>query len=106
MISIVTCSYARNARRLAQLQQRKPVSALEEALSWVELLAEFQDLSMLRSRAGEVPLFVYKQLDVLTILAVIDAVIIAVLYWCCRTCCCRARSTAAKSANKRKPKRE
>jgi len=54
-------SYAKHARRLGALIQAKPITSLEMAMSWVELLAEFQDLSMLQPQSKNLNFIAFKQ---------------------------------------------
>jgi hypothetical protein len=93
--SFLQFSYYKRAQRLARLQQGKPVSALTSAVSWVELLAQEQDLSMLRPHSTQISLLTYSNVDVYAVLVTAFVLIIYILFavirFICRCICCRKR---------------
>src|SRR5271168_4537642 len=94
------------AQRLARLQQGKPVSALTSAVSWVELLAQEQDLSMLRPYSTQISLLTYTNLDVYAVLFTACALLIYIVFFVirctCRRTCCRPKPTTNRGGAKNK----
>ena len=81
------------SRRLARLQQNKPVSALTSAVTWVELLAQEKDLTMLRPYSTQMNFLSRNSLDVyavfLTVITTVTLITFVLVRCLCRVCCCR-----------------
>ncbi len=97
---------------MAKMVQKKPISSLDLAVSWVEFVAEFKTLEDLKPYGNQLHLHQYLLLDVFGLLGLIllgIGVFSSLAVWfCCRLCCRRSTSTKQpekiKSQKAKKPK--
>lgn len=80
------------AKRLSQMIKEKPVSSADQAVGWVEYLAQFHTVDNLLPESRNMGLIQYYSLDVIAILSLAFAIVIYILWRCLRlllSCCCR-----------------
>ncbi|XP_069682304.1 UDP-glycosyltransferase UGT5-like [Periplaneta americana] len=70
-------SYRENAKRMSQIYQDRPMSAMDTAIYWTEYVIRHKGAPHLRTAALDLPWYQYLLLDVL---AVITIMVIALLY--------------------------
>src|SRR5689334_2310821 len=89
------------ARKLGRMIQNKPVSALNQAIGWVEFLAEFKTLDNLLPESRNLSLIQYYLLDILGIVILSLIAIVWIFYkincFFCRKYCGRKNKLKAKS---------
>lgn len=87
-LNSVLHSYKEKIVKLSQINQDRPVSALELAVFWTEFVMRHQGAEHLRVAAHDLNWFQYHSLDVIGLFAVVFLTFLFVLLKCC-TCCAR-----------------
>ncbi|XP_077416353.1 UDP-glucuronosyltransferase 2A1-like [Vanacampus margaritifer] len=94
-------SYKENAMRLSVIHHDRPMSALEEAVFWIEFTMRHKGAKHLRVQAHELTWYQYHSLDVAGFLLAVVLLSVFLLVQACRCClrkCCgRKRKTKKKA---------
>uniref|UniRef100_A0A668UIU8 UDP-glucuronosyltransferase n=1 Tax=Oreochromis aureus TaxID=47969 RepID=A0A668UIU8_OREAU len=94
-------SYKENAMRLSSIHHDRPMSALEEAVFWIEFTLRNKGAKHLRVQAHELTWYQYHSLDVLgfflTIVLLLIFIFIKTCSFCLHRCCVRKGKTKKKA---------
>uniref|UniRef100_A0A3Q4H2H5 UDP-glucuronosyltransferase n=1 Tax=Neolamprologus brichardi TaxID=32507 RepID=A0A3Q4H2H5_NEOBR len=94
-------SYKENAMRLSSIHHDRPISALKEAVFWIEFTLRNKGAKHLRVQAHELTWYQYHSLDVLgfflTIVLLIIFIFIKTCSFCLHRCCVRKGKTKKKA---------
>ncbi|XP_019221083.1 UDP-glucuronosyltransferase 2A2 isoform X3 [Oreochromis niloticus] len=94
-------SYKENAMRLSSIHHDRPMSALEEAVFWIEFTLRNKGAKHLRVQAHELTWYQYHSLDVLgfflTIVLLLIFIFIKTCSFCLHRCCVRKGKTKRKA---------
>ncbi|XP_076747194.1 UDP-glucuronosyltransferase 2A2-like isoform X1 [Maylandia zebra] len=94
-------SYKENAMRLSSIHHDRPMSALEEAVFWIEFTLRNKGAKHLRVQAHELTWYQYHSLDVLgfilTIALLLIFIFIKTCSFCLHRCCVRRGKTKRKA---------
>ncbi|XP_024660299.1 UDP-glucuronosyltransferase 2A2 isoform X1 [Maylandia zebra] len=94
-------SYKENVMRLSSIHHDRPMSALEEAVFWIEFTLRNKGAKHLRVQAHELTWYQYLSLDVLgfffTIVLLIIFIFIKTCSFCWHRCCVRRGKTKRKA---------
>uniref|UniRef100_A0A669DIX0 UDP-glucuronosyltransferase n=1 Tax=Oreochromis niloticus TaxID=8128 RepID=A0A669DIX0_ORENI len=94
-------SYKENAMRLSSIHHDRPMSALEEAVFWIEFTLRNKGAKHLRVQAHELTWYQYHSLDVLGFFLTVDLLIIFIFIKTCSFClhrCCVRKGKAKRKA--------
>ncbi|XP_039477171.1 UDP-glucuronosyltransferase 2A1-like isoform X1 [Oreochromis aureus] len=94
-------SYKENAMRLSSIHHDRPMSALEEAVFWIEFTLRNKGAKHLRVQAHELTWYQYLSLDVLGFFLTVDLLLIFIFIktcsFCLHRCCVRKGKTKRKA---------
>ncbi|XP_026178449.1 UDP-glucuronosyltransferase 2A2 [Mastacembelus armatus] len=94
-------SYKENALHLSSMHHDRPMSALDEAVFWIEFTMRNKGAKHLRVQAHELTWYQYHSLDVLFFLFALVALVILLFIktctFCFRRCCGRKQTTKRKA---------
>ncbi|XP_040897568.1 UDP-glucuronosyltransferase 2A2-like [Toxotes jaculatrix] len=94
-------SYKENAMRLSSIHHDRPMSALDEAIFWIEFTMRNNGAKHLRVQSHELTWYQYHSLDVLAFLFTVTLLLILLFIkmcsFCFRRCCARKGKTKKKA---------
>lgn len=77
-------SYSTKIQEISKIFRDRPISALDEAVYWIEHVIRYKGANHIRSSAADMSWFAYFSLDVITFLGFLVSVVVGTIVMLCK----------------------